>query len=69
MIDVNHVDMLKLYENVRCIVAANQRGPSIYLYPIYSYYAPLLTNQLKLMTENIFQKSILPNLPVNYIEI
>lgn len=64
-IDENHVDMLKLYDEVKEIVAANQTGPKSYLYPIYKYYFPLLSNKLKEMTENIFVQTELPELPVS----
>lgn len=64
IIDENHVDMLRLYENVRSIVAANQLGPRIYLYPIYSYYSSLLSDKIKLMTERIFEQNTIPKLPV-----
>lgn len=60
----NHVDMVKLYDEVKEIVVANQTGPKTYLYPIYKYYFPLLSNKLKEMTENIFVQAELPELPV-----
>lgn len=56
--------MLHLYENVREIVAANQLGPKIYLYPIYTYYSSLLSDKIKLMTERIFEQDTIPKLPV-----
>lgn len=64
-INENHIDMLELYGAIRRIVAANQMGPTIYLYPIYLYYSSLLSDQIKAMTERIFQQTIIPNLPVN----
>lgn len=63
-IDEKHIDMIKLYENVRNCVAANQIGPKLYLYPIYSYYSLLLSDKMKLMTERIFEQDIVPSLPV-----
>lgn len=65
-IDENHIDMLKLFESIRQIVVANQTGPTIYLYPIYSYYSSLLSDQIRAMTEQVFQQTIIPNLPVNF---
>lgn len=64
IIHENHVDMLQMYENVREIVAANQLGPKIYLYPIYTYYSSLLSDKIKLMTERIFEQDTIPKLPV-----
>lgn len=61
--------MLHLYENVREIVAANQLGPKIYLYPIYTYYSSLLSDKIKLMTERIFEQDTIPKLPVIVIHI
>lgn len=66
-INVDHIDMLKMYENVRNIVKTNQAGPTVYLYPIYLYYASLLSDKIKMMTEQIFQQNTIPNLPVLYI--
>lgn len=63
-IDENHIDMLMLFDAVRKIVAANQMGPTIYLYPIYLYYSSLVSDRIKAMTERIFQQKIIPNLPV-----
>lgn len=68
-IDETHVDMMKLYKTVRNIVAANQIGPTRYLYPIYSYYSSLLSDKIKLMTERIFEQNTIPNLPVKWIFI
>lgn len=59
--------MLKFYDEVRKIVAVNQTGPIIYLYPVYSYYSMLLSDRLKMMTENIFVQSKIPDLPVRFI--
>lgn len=64
-IDENHVDMVKLYDEVKEMVVANQTGPKTYLYPIYKYYFPLLSNKLKEMTENIFVQTEVPELPVS----
>lgn len=63
-IDETHIDMMKLYENVRNCVTANQIGPKLYLYPIYSYYSLLLSDKMKLMTERIFEQDTVPSLPV-----
>lgn len=60
--------MLRLYENVREIVAANQLGPKIYLHPIYTYYSSLLSDKIKLMTERIFEQDTIPKLPVIVIQ-
>lgn len=65
IIDENHVDMQRLYDNVREIVSTNQFGPRIYLYPIYTYYSSLLSDKIKLMTERIFEQDTIPKLPVN----
>lgn len=64
----NHVDMVKLYENMREIVAANQMGPKLYLYPIYTYYSSLFSDKIKLMTERIFEQDTIPSLPVKIRE-
>lgn len=56
--------MMKLYENVQNCVTANQIGPKLYLYPIYSYYSLLLSDKMKLMTERIFEQDTVPSLPV-----
>ena len=61
----DHVDMIKFYEKVKNIVIANKYGPKIYLYPIYRYYFPLLSNKLKEMAENIFVHYRIPDLPVS----
>lgn len=66
-INENHIDMLKLFDVVRRIVAANQMGPTIYLYPIYLYYSSLLSDRIKALTEQIFQQAVIPSLPVNII--
>lgn len=63
-IDEKHIDMMRLYENVRNCVTANQIGPKLYLYPIYSYYSLLLSDKMKLMTERIFEQDTIPSLPV-----
>lgn len=64
-INENHMDMLELFDAIRKIVAANEMGPTIYLYPIYLYYSSLLSDQIRAMTERIFQQTVIPNLPVN----
>lgn len=64
IIDENHVDMQQMYEKIREIVSANQLGPRIYLYPIYTYYSSLLSDKIKLMTERIFEQDTIPKLPV-----
>lgn len=60
-----HVDMVKLYKQVEEIVTANQTGPTTYLYPIYTYYFPLISDQIKKLTERIFEQDIIPGLPVS----
>lgn len=60
----DHIDMLKLYERVEGIVGANQTGPTTYLYPIYTYYYPLIADRIKKMTEAIFEQETIPPLPV-----
>lgn len=67
IIDENHVDMQQMYEKIREIVSANQLGPRIYLYPIYTYYSSLLSDKIKLMTERIFEQDTIPKLPVTII--
>lgn len=57
--------MLKLYKRVEEIVAANQTGPMTYLYPIYTYYFPLVSDQIKKLTERIFEQDVIPALPVS----
>lgn len=64
-IDEDHVDMIKMYEKVKKIVRANLPGPTTYLYPIYKYYFPLLSNKMKEMAQNIFAQYNLPDLPVS----
>lgn len=59
-----HVDMLKLYDDVRQIVRANEQGPRVYLYPIYTYYFPLLSNKLRDMALSIFTQTTIPALRV-----
>lgn len=59
--------MIKMYEKVRVIVRANLPGPTTYLYPIYKYYFPLLSNKMKEMAQNIFAQYNLPDLPVSKI--
>lgn len=56
--------MLKLFDQVREVVTANLQGPKIYLYPIYSYYFPMLSNKIKEMAQNIFAQYNLPDLKV-----
>lgn len=63
-IDEEHVDMIKLYEDVREIVGANLTAPTTYLYPIYTYYFPMLCGRMKLLTENIFTQYTIPGLEV-----
>lgn len=55
-----------MYDKVRDIVKANQSGSRTYLYPIYTYYFPLLSNKLKEMTQNIFAQYNVPTLPVSF---
>lgn len=57
--------MVKLYKQVEEIVIANQTGPTTYLYPIYTYYFPLISDQIKKLTERIFEQDIVPGLPVS----
>lgn len=61
----DHIDMLLLYERVEEIVAANQTGPTTYLFPIYTYYYPLISDRIKKMTEAIFVQETIPPLPVS----
>ncbi|XP_035775701.1 dynein heavy chain 3, axonemal-like [Anopheles albimanus] len=57
-------DMEKLYQRVKKIVIANQTGPTVYLYPMYEYYFPVLANKMKLITEGIFSQRELPPLDI-----
>lgn len=66
VINENHVDMIRLYENVKKIVKANLTGPTTYLYPIYKFYFPLLAGKMKAITEHIFTQRALPELPVRW---
>lgn len=56
--------MIDLYNHVREIVKANLIGPTLYLYPIYDYYFPLLAGKMKSITEHIFSQKKIPELPV-----
>ncbi|XP_055840841.1 dynein axonemal heavy chain 3 isoform X1 [Episyrphus balteatus] len=58
-----HIDMLRLYEDVRKIVEANWTGPTVYLYPIYDYYFPLLTGKMLTIAEKVFAQNKIPDLP------
>lgn len=58
----DHVDMEKLYNGVRKIVAANQDGPRLFLKPIYDYYYPILSGKLLLSTERLFIQNNIPSL-------
>lgn len=58
--------MIKLYQQVENIVIANQTGPTTYLYPIYTYYFPLISDQIKKLTERIFEQDTIPALPVSH---
>lgn len=60
----DNADMEKLYQKVKTIVIANQTGPTIYLYPMYEYYFPVLANQMKVITESIFSQRELPSLDI-----
>lgn len=60
----DNADMEKLYERVKSIVIANQTGPTIYLYPMYEYYFPVLANKMKAITESIFSQRDLPSLDI-----
>ncbi|XP_053695545.1 dynein axonemal heavy chain 3 [Sabethes cyaneus] len=60
----DNADMEKLYERVKCIVLANQTGPTTYLYPMYEYYFPVLANKMKVITESIFSQRELPSLEI-----
>lgn len=68
-IPVDHVDMLKLYDDVRTIVRANEQGPRIYLHPIYKYYFSLLSNKLRDMALSIFSQYNIPSLKVNSAKV
>lgn len=61
-IPADHVDMERLYEDVRQIVAANQEGPRLFLKPIYEYYYPILSGKLLHSTENLFLQKTVPSL-------
>ena len=56
--------MMILYDKVREIVYANQTGPKTYLYPIYRFYFPIVSNKMKALTESIFAQYKIPDLPV-----
>ncbi|XP_062562978.1 dynein axonemal heavy chain 3 isoform X3 [Armigeres subalbatus] len=60
----DNADMEKLYDRVKSIVIANQTGPTIYLYPMYEYYFPVLANKMKVITESIFSQRELPSLEI-----
>lgn len=60
-----HVDMRILYDKVESIVRENWTGPTTYLYPIYTYYFPLLNGKMKALTEHIFTQYTIPELTVN----
>lgn len=64
-IQEDHVDMLKLYEKIKKIVISNQTGPTTYLYPMYTFYFPILANKMKLITESIFSLREIPSLSVS----
>lgn len=66
IIEEAHVDMLKMYEEVRQFVQRNWYGPKIYLHPIYRYYFVLLARKMKLITEKIFTQRTIPDLPVSF---
>lgn len=68
IIEESHVDMVKMYENVREIVQSNWYGPKIYLHPIYRYYFVLLARKMKLITEKIFTQRTIPDLPVRFLK-
>ncbi|XP_037908989.1 dynein heavy chain 3, axonemal [Hermetia illucens] len=57
-----HVDMRILYDKVESIVRENWTGPTTYLYPIYTYYFPLLNGKMKALTEHIFTQYTIPEL-------
>lgn len=61
----DHVDMLKLYDRIKKIVKSNQSGPTTYLYPMYTFYFPILANKMKLITESIFSLKEIPSLNVS----
>lgn len=65
IIKESHVDMLKMYAEVRQVVQSNWYGPKIYLHPIYRYYFVLLARKMKLITEKIFTQRTIPDLPVS----
>lgn len=64
-IEEDHVDMLKLYDKIKKIVKANQTGPTTYLYPMYTFYFPILANKMKFITESIFSLREIPSLQVS----
>lgn len=62
IIPEDHVDMERLYADVRRIVAANQEGPRLFLKPIYDYYYPILSGKLLRSTERLFLQNSIPSL-------
>lgn len=67
IIEENHVDMVKLYDKIKKIVKSNQTGPTTYLYPMYTFYFPILANKMRLITENIFGQKEIPSLEVIFL--
>uniref|UniRef100_A0A336M3T0 CSON009294 protein n=1 Tax=Culicoides sonorensis TaxID=179676 RepID=A0A336M3T0_CULSO len=60
----DHVDMVKLYDKIKEIVKSNQTGPTTYLYPMYTFYFPILANKMKDITEYIFSQREIPSLEI-----
>lgn len=59
--------MIKLYDKIRNIVSANQRGPVTFLFPVYEYYYPIFSDMMMKSLENVFLTSQIPTLPVSII--
>lgn len=60
----DHVDMLRLYEKIKVIVESNQTGPTTYLYPMYTFYFPILAGKMRAITEHVFSQREIPSLEV-----
>ncbi|XP_055373574.1 dynein axonemal heavy chain 3 [Condylostylus longicornis] len=58
----SHSDMEELYKSICDIIEANWIGPRIYLYPIYTYYFPLLSGKMIAMMQNVFTQRNIPSL-------
>lgn len=58
--------MVSIYTEVKQIAERNLLGPTLYLYPIYEYYFPLMAGKLKQVTEFIFSQRKVPELTTIY---